>query len=67
MMSYNVPLIARNEIKFVARTTEYNRIINWLKLHSAGFYKLYPDRVINNVYFDTQDYNAYAGNISGES
>lgn len=36
-------------------------------LLSSGYYKLYPDRVINNVYYDTQNLSNYEGNLEGFS
>jgi len=57
----------RNEIKFVAQAKDFHFLLHWLKLHSAGFYKLYPDRKVNNVYFDSYDYAAYTENLSGSS
>ena len=39
----------------------------WLNLHSAGFYSPYPDRKVNNVYFDTYENYAYTENLSGAS
>ena len=57
----------RREIKFVAREIQYPHILRWIRLHSAGFRKPYPDRWVNNVYYDTYDYHSYTGNLSGES
>ncbi len=62
-----VPEHARYEIKFVARSTEFHRLLQWVRLHPAAFVSPYPDRRINNVYFDTQDCHAYAENLSGAS
>lgn len=36
-------------------------------MHTACFYTPYPDRWVNNVYFDTYDYYCYAENLSGSS
>ncbi len=66
-MTRRVPEDARYEIKFIARESEHGSIIQWLKLHTARFYQPYPDRWINNVYFDTHDYFAYSENLSGAS
>lgn len=55
------------EIKFVAPATTRHQLVNWLQMHKAGFYRPYPDRWVNNVYFDTPDYDAVAENISGSS
>lgn len=57
----------RHEIKFAAYAMEYARVRHWLLLHPAGFYSPYPDRQVNNVYFDTWDYRAFAENLAGVS
>jgi hypothetical protein len=36
-------------------------------MHPAGFIRPYPDREVNNIYFDTIDYRAYAENLGGVS
>ena len=62
-----VPATARQEIKFVARTDKLTRLQHWVNHHSAGFTSAYPDRRINNVYFDTFNQLAYAENLAGGS
>ncbi len=57
----------RHEIKFAAYATEYSRLRHWLQMHPAGFCSPYPKRQVNNVYFDTSDYRAYAENLAGVS
>lgn len=34
-------------------------------LHPAGFRKVFPDRYVNNVYYDTADFRAFQENVSG--
>lgn len=36
-----------------------------LRMHPAGFRPLFPDRRVNNVYFDTPDLQAFYQNING--
>lgn len=55
----------RHEIKFVAYDTECRRMMHWLKLNPAGFYSQYPDRIVNNIYFDTMELSAYVENLTG--
>ncbi|MCP4000023.1 MAG: polyphosphate polymerase domain-containing protein [Gammaproteobacteria bacterium] len=62
-----VPETARQEIKFVANRLNYDLVEQWLRLHSLGFYEAYPERVVNNVYFDTFELSAYAENLAGVS
>jgi len=57
----------RREIKYVARRVQYYHILRWVRLHSHLFVKAYPDRWINNIYYDTYDYNRYEENLSGQS
>ena len=57
----------RHEVKFAAYVTEYARLRHWLHMHPASFFSPYPDRQVNNVYFDTWDYRAYAENLAGVS
>jgi len=62
-----VPETTRLEIKFVASENQYHTLLHWLHLHSAGFIVAFPDRRVNNIYFDTHNYAAFAENLSGAS
>jgi hypothetical protein len=64
---HQVPKDARQEIKFVTNHYNYDKIITWIKMNSYGFIKSYEDRWINNIYFDSYNYDFYAANISGQS
>jgi len=66
-MISSVPLDTRYEIKFVGYASLYHSLANWLDLHPAGFSVPFPDRQVNNVYFDTFDYDAYSENLFGAS
>ncbi|MEN0047389.1 MAG: VTC domain-containing protein [Bacteroidota bacterium] len=37
----------------------------YIRLHPAGFLCLFPDRVVNNIYFDTPDLLTFHQNIAG--
>ena len=63
----SVPKNARYEIKFVANELELNKILNWINNHSAKFVSSYPNRQVNNIYFDTYNYSCYEENLSGAS
>ena len=63
----NVPEKARLEIKFISDENNLAQVENWLKLNRAGFYRPFPDRWVNNVYFDTHNYFAFKENLSGAS
>jgi hypothetical protein len=54
-------------VKFAAYEIEYATLRHWIKMHPDGFISPYPDRQVNNVYFDTFDYRAYAENLAGVS
>jgi len=58
---------ARHEVKYVAHASETHRVACWILDNAAGFRETYPERQINNVYFDTFDYAAYRDNLSGVS
>ena len=66
-MNSLIPKEARYEIKFVAPELEYHRLLQWICMHTACFVKQYQDRQINNIYFDSHNYNAYNANIYGTS
>ena len=38
-----------------------------VKLHPAGFRKIFPNRQVNNIYFDTPDYQTCRDNIEGSN
>jgi hypothetical protein len=57
----------RHEVKFAAYALQRPVLENWIHMHPAGFIRPYPDREINNIYFDTIDYRAYAENLAGVS
>jgi hypothetical protein len=57
----------RHEIKFATYAANLPAVRGWLRLHGAGFVAPYPPRHVNNVYFDTWDYRAYADNLAGVS
>lgn len=66
-MNLTVPEETRCEIKFVANELEFQRLNFWLRQHPACFYKAYPDRIVNNIYFDSLNHRSYSDNISGAS
>jgi hypothetical protein len=66
-MSFQVPQSARVEIKFSAPELHRDNLLMWLRLHPAGFGSPFPPRWVNNLYFDTHDYGAFAENTSGAS
>ena len=39
----------------------------WLRQHPACFFKVYPERQVNSVYFDTLDLDSFTENLAGIS
>lgn len=40
---------------------------SWIRLHPQGFRRAYPARVVNNLYFDTNDLQSFNDNLAGTS
>jgi len=66
-MNNCVPDYARLEIKFCAYEFQVHTLLNWLNMHPACFFMPFPDRQVNNIYFDMHNYHAFAENLSGAS
>ncbi len=67
MSTLYAPDTARHEIKFVAARPFLGHLQAWLKSSSAGFSIAYPQRRINNIYFDTPDYQLLSDSLGGSS
>ena len=66
-MFLKVPRDSRYEIKFIAYEHQYSLILNWIKLNRLNFFKEHEPRIVNNVYFDSINYNSFSSNIFGDS
>lgn len=55
----------RQEVKFVCSSVHLSTILQWIKCSQEDFYIQYPDRWVNNIYFDTFDYKSYVENEAG--
>ena len=55
----------RREIKYVVGIEYYNKLHLWIKKNSKGFIKQFKSRLINNIYFDTINYDLLNENLSG--
>ena len=62
-----IPESTRYEIKMETEQLMLPQLLSWLRVHPAGFYKAYPERQVNNVYFDTPHLSSFAENLSGVS
>ena len=66
-MSISNSSLPRYEIKFIAEPLEYHRVLNWLRQHNSCLETEYPDRQVNNIYFDSHNHHSYCDNIYGSS
>lgn len=57
----------RFERKYRIENLSIGHIIQIIKSHPAGFYKAFPKRNINNIYFDTPNLECLNDNIAGVS
>ena len=57
----------RYERKFRIENVRVFDIESLFLIHPMGFRKAYPDRQINNIYFDTADLKCYRENVAGVS
>jgi len=55
----------RYEIKMAAPETYLPRLLAELRVHPMALSKLYPDRWVNNVYFDSRDLSRLNQNYAG--
>lgn len=56
----------RYEKKYIVKTVYVKEVLSLLKLHPAAYYKIYPHRYVNSVYFDTSEMRNYHSHIHGE-
>jgi SPX domain protein involved in polyphosphate accumulation len=64
-MTKNPEKDLRQELKFLIPAEDRYRALCWIWHSDAGFYREYPDRQVNNIYFDSYNYDAYGENLSG--
>ena len=55
----------RYERKALVSIIDLHEIEMYVKCHFSLLQKSYPDRFINNIYFDTYDFQSYSDNIEG--
>jgi SPX domain protein involved in polyphosphate accumulation len=55
----------RYEIKMVFENANRFEVESWVKLHSFAFSSAYPDRQVNNIYFDTFSMDTLNDHIAG--
>jgi SPX domain protein involved in polyphosphate accumulation len=59
--------VYRYERKFVVVALDHHQMAMMVRLHPSTFKTAYPDRFINNIYFDTEDYQYFKDNVEGVS
>lgn len=57
----------RHELKFVVPRVSLSSVEGWVVGSTVGFRRHFPNRHVNNVYFDTIDIERYAENLAGVS
>lgn len=57
--------ILRYEKKFKITGVEKSIILQSLVLHPSGLTSLYPERQVNNIYFDSIGFSSYHDNVNG--
>lgn len=55
----------RYERKYRIENVDLATVFQTIKLHTASLRKIYPDRQINNIYFDTPSLTTYKENVMG--
>lgn len=63
----NNPLIYRKERKFVVTGSSITAVEFFIKSHPAMFFKPFPARFVNNIYFDSRDFHNYGDNVIGSA
>ena len=55
----------RYELKYIVPHVDARQVIARIMMHPASFREAYPDRKVNNIYFDTPDFHCFHQNIEG--
>jgi hypothetical protein len=55
----------RYELKMVCDGLYRHQAEGWIRQHSLGFRTAYPQRRVNNIYFDTYDLDTYNDHLEG--
>ncbi|MAT44250.1 MAG: hypothetical protein CL609_18115 [Anaerolineaceae bacterium] len=55
----------RYEIKMVYENMQRYLVEKWVRTNPFAFRTPFPSRIVNNIYFDTEDLNAYQDHLSG--
>ncbi len=55
----------RYEIKMVHQNIQRYDVEKWVKTNLFAFRTAFPTRVVNNIYFDTEDFDTFNDHLSG--
>ncbi len=55
----------RYERKYKIEDCSISTLQQSVKMHPAGFRKIFPDRIVNNIYFDTANFTCFNDNVAG--
>ena len=55
----------RYERKYRIESSSFQRVYHEVMSNPSGFRKVYPDRIVNSIYYDDVDYSAYNDNLLG--
>jgi len=55
----------RYELKYAVDLLDKAAITTAIMLHPSSFRRVYPDRKVNNFYFDTPDFHSFHQNVEG--
>lgn len=59
------PLVFRKERKYAISDVGINIVENLVQSHPVMFSKPFPHRYVNNIYFDTSNFQSYGDNVIG--
>lgn len=57
----------RYERKFLVSGFDTRQLVTMIRLHPLVFSTAFPDRSVNNIYFDTEDFQYFRDNVEGVS
>lgn len=55
----------RYEIKMVYQTLQRYDVEKWVKTNRFAFNTAFPSRIVNNIYFDTENYDSFNDHLAG--
>ncbi len=65
MRDIPIALSQRHEAKLVLPLTQLHRVSMWLRVNESEFDPAYTPRWVNNIYFDTEELDAYNDTVEG--